>query len=440
MKTYLKMAFANIFRNKKRSLATALSVIFGYCGLVVLSGYLIHTEAAIRTLSIYINNTGHILFYKKNGAENYFTKPGKYLLQENHISEINKILQPYQSEIEFTSKSLLNMGLLSNGEKSAAAILTGIDIDSYIRIKNHPMVKQHLSEFTIKNLNEDLSTLAQKNPASISLTENIAQIIGRPFPLNQYQNEKADLQLMARTIDGGFNAVDARLGATHQVSMTFASDTSVYLPIELLQNLLSTDGIAQYSLFLNPDISIIKIKKSVEEIQQQLIKNNLPIDVFGFYDEKVSLFYKGTLSFLMTMGVFIFFLILFAITLSILNTITMGVIERTKEIATLRAIGFRPQLTAHLFVIENAIITLFSLIIGGILSIIFATLINQAHIMFQPTGVALPIQFLVTPELNMSVLICLPIFILNCLTAYYVAINKTKQKISQLFADSGVAS
>lgn len=74
--------------------------------------------------------------------------------------------------------------------------------------------------------------------------------------------------------------------------------------------------------------------------------------------------YAGTMGFILSIGGFFFILILGAVTLSIANTITIGIIERTKEIGTLRAIGYEPNHLTSLFIKENLIISTLCVAVG----------------------------------------------------------------------------
>lgn len=61
----------------------------------------------------------------------------------------------------------------------------------------------------------------------------------------------------------------------------------------------------------------------------------------------------------------------------VVNTLALGVIERTREIGLLRAIGMSRRQIARMVVIESFLITLFGLALGVVLGLIFGVLLQQ---------------------------------------------------------------
>ncbi len=56
---------------------------------------------------------------------------------------------------------------------------------------------------------------------------------------------------------------------------------------------------------------------------------------------------------------FIFFIVLTVVVMSVANSMGMTVVERTREIGTLRAIGLKQRGVIKLFTLESMLLTLF---------------------------------------------------------------------------------
>lgn len=437
MNIFWKIAINNLKRNKRRTLATAFTICFGYVGLSLLSGYIIHVEKATKALMIYVNHVGHISIYNKDGLNQFYAKPSKYQIDEGLQKKINSVLQSHQNEVEKIGLNLSGMGLLSNGKRSIGVIIEGLDpaLQSYIR--QHPVVREVIPEFAKNDNEEDLSFQLNKNPDAISVTKAVGELLGRDVPFTGLSAEDRDLQLAGKSMRGDFNAVNVNLGARHLAAMAYSNDSSVIAPLATLQKLMDTNGVSFISLYLKEGVSVTKV---LQQLKAEFAKNNLDVDVYPFYDEGVGMFYVGTLSFLLSLGFFIFILILATVVLSVINTITMGIIERTREIGTLRAMGYRPMQISRLFVMENFSIALGCVLLGTVMTYLLAFWINSLKVYFKPTGIAEPIQFVVTPELWSCCVIALPVILLTCLTAYVVSFRKTRLPIVQLFTDTGASS
>lgn len=66
--------------------------------------------------------------------------------------------------------------------------------------------------------------------------------------------------------------------------------------------------------------------------------------------------------------------------------------ERTVEIGTLRAVGQKRRDIQRLFLSEGSLLGLFGSIIGVIVSLLLAYLVNHAGLTWQPPGVTVPIR------------------------------------------------
>lgn len=83
---------------------------------------------------------------------------------------------------------------------------------------------------------------------------------------------------------------------------------------------------------------------------------------------------------------------------TVVNFLTMGILERKREIGTLRALGFLPKEIARLFFDEAALLTFFGIAAGFATSLVIAALVNRMGIRFQPPGIAGDMQFLLVPN------------------------------------------
>ncbi|MBK7961158.1 MAG: hypothetical protein IPK04_08060 [Bdellovibrionales bacterium] len=129
-----RLAFRNIFRNQRRTLATVFTICFGYVGLVLTGGYIIYVEKSIRALTVYINHGGNIVIYKKDGLNHFFSKPKKFVIDAAMLTQVSSVLNRFPDQIERVGSYLTGMGLLSNGLRSTPVLVRGVDpnVDSFV--------------------------------------------------------------------------------------------------------------------------------------------------------------------------------------------------------------------------------------------------------------------------------------------------------------------
>ena len=122
-----KMAFRNLFRNKRRTIATGAAVVAGFVGLTLLGGYIYWVEKGLRANSVYLLNKGHIAIFKKEGLERYATKRSFYQITEDEQKVVQDHLKKYADNIDWTGKAITGSGLISNGEKSVTFLKFSFD-------------------------------------------------------------------------------------------------------------------------------------------------------------------------------------------------------------------------------------------------------------------------------------------------------------------------
>lgn len=81
------------------------------------------------------------------------------------------------------------------------------------------------------------------------------------------------------------------------------------------------------------------------------------------------------------------------VVLSIANSVTMSVVERTREIGTLRAIGVRRHGVITLFMYEAFILVFLGLLLGAVLMVMVRAGVNGSGITYVPPAntVAVPL-------------------------------------------------
>jgi putative ABC transport system permease protein len=432
MKLFSKMAIRNLWKNKRRSFSTGMAILAGFTGLCLFGGYILRVEKYMKVNAVYINHSGHLAIYKKSGIDGFYNYPRKFHLTAEDLKKIEEITAA-DSEVEFTAPILQGMGLLSNGNKSVPFLAYGITPSIEKRIQNHEQVKTWTHELVPPPTEASIKDAEGALSETISITKELGTLIGRKIPFQNLDTSEKDVQLAARTFDGDLNAVNANLGFKHSTGLMLSEDTSLIAPLSVLQSLYGTDGATYLAIFLNPAASV---SKALKRIQEKIDAAGFDYQVYPFDDDSIGLFYVGTLGFLYIMAGFFIFLIFSAVALSIINSMTIGILERIREIGTLRAIGFTNSQTAILFTIESFYLTGISLGIGYILAQVMGVIINALNIRFDPPGIAGDMQFVVTPDTWFCFLLAIPILMICLICAYVVSKKLVNKPIIQLLQQS----
>ncbi len=436
-KSYIwKIALRNLFRNKRRTAATVSAIVTGFCGLSLLGGYIIRTEAYLRVNTIYINHIGHFSIYSPEGVDKFYINPKKYLLTNDNIKKITDILSKdeYKKDVEFVGKYLSGLGLISNGANSVPFMAKGLDSKSMSFVSKHPQVLKWTKDLSMDLQGSDFSKEIETNPETISVTKELGELLGLAKPFNLEPLEKRDVLLAGRTVYGDLNAVNAQITVSHTTGLSLAEHTGLLASFDLLQSLYNIEGASHLSIYLNESASTRNVMK---KLNKELKKNNINVDLIPFNDERVGQFYVGTLDFLLIMAFFFVFLICSAVAISIVNAMTMGILERTKEIGTMRSLGLGQKLIVQIFEKEAILMTLAGVIIGTIVTQLIAMTVTAMNISFSPPGIAGTMQFILKPELWLCSIIAIVLLVVSSVSGKWVAKNKVKLNIVNLLSDAG---
>lgn len=426
-------ALRNLLRNKHRTMATGIAIAAGFIGLVLLGGYIYRIERHLAAQAVYIFYHGHISVQKRESLEKYAANPVKYQITKEEIDQLKNILEPYKSNLAHTGFGLTGMGLISNGVKSIPFFANGVDVPTMNFALSHPSVLKWAYDL----LTADALSYKEhvtKNPEAISITPLMAEIMNRPMPFDKLNPEEKSLQLAGMSVFNDLNAVNGDLVSSHTTGALLAEDTSLVAPLGLLQNLFQTENVQYVSLFLSDEAQLDRILK---ELNQKFEQSKINLIAHHFNHPEISPTYDGAMGFLYVMAGFFLFLICGAVVLSILNSLTMGIIERAKEIGTLRAIGFNEHQIAVSMTRENLGLVIISSTIGAGLAWIIATVVNQLNIRFYAIGAPNPVQFVIVPNIYVCVIAFLAFMTIVGFSSYFFIRSKLKTNIITLLSDTG---
>ncbi len=376
-------------------------------------------EKAIRTQTIYLNHLGNFSIYKKNAVKNLYRDPQMYLLGKQDQELISKTLNEFQNKIEFVAPILSSFALLSSGDKNLPLFIQAYPKGFSGYIGNHTELK------------ENLPTLQSQLSVSdgVSLTSNLYNMLGFTFPLK----EKIEVQILGKTIDGYFNGVTEELTGKHLTGMVFSEDISAKMSLEKLQELMATDKVNSLAVFLK---DVDETKSLINIILDKLPKGQY--EIFAYNSDEIGFYYTGTMSFVLSIGIFFYVLITLASLLSIINTLTMSINERTKEIGTLRSIGFTNTNISRLFTLEVLVLTLGSIIVSSFCYLIISKIINSLEIPFEPAGSSSYVYFTIVTSFKVALIHAGVLILITFITSYFSCKKKMNFKISELLNEQGV--
>jgi len=344
---YLKIAFLNIFRNKRRTFLTMLVIVSGITSIIIFGGYVQYMYWGLRE-SFIRTQLGHIQVYKKGYAQEGNIDPLEYLISD--YEQVRRLIHEVQPEVRAVSAQLEFSGLVSTSEKTTVFIGKGIEPETDYLISSAEVIRRgrDISQFDVE-----------------------AGILGIGLADGLGVNPGEFVTLLTSTKKGGINAVDFELKGAFKSGIKEYDDKALKIPLSLAQYLLNVKEVSKLIILLkNTDDTnmVAQNLKGVFERKGFDLEIKSWDELAPFYHSVVSL-YNGIFRFI---GGIIGIIVIF----SIANTLLMSVMERVNEIGTIRAMGATRPLVLKSFIYEGIIIGIIGGIIGVTIGIIMSCLIN----------------------------------------------------------------
>ncbi|VAW83983.1 LolE-like permease protein [hydrothermal vent metagenome] len=336
---WLKLAIKNLLRNRRRAFVTVLITAVGVSAILIGGGFANFTYLSLKEMAA--RSSGHLIV----AHPNYFDK------EENTPMEFG--LQGYQAlaktlksdpDVRYAIARINFSGLISNGEKSTIFMGAGVDAKYEFKVKG---------PFLDVGSGSVLSKREREDDPKIMLGVDLAK------SLSAKVNDS--LTLMSTTVDGGLNAMDVTVQGIFSTGMPEVDKRSIIVNINTAQSLLVTDKVSSIALHLRETEATFK-KYDQFTAQYPELAWETWLDQAFLYKGVKNLYNRifGLLGFIIVMMVFF----------SIYNTVNMSVVERTREIGTLRAIGTYTHEITRNFVLEGMVIG----VVGATIGITFAAL------------------------------------------------------------------
>lgn len=365
----------NILRQRRRSGIALAAIGFGVIAMMLAAGFIEWLFWAQREGNA-VDELGHIQVAVPGYHENGKADPFAYLLpaQSPALTVIEKTpgVRSVVPRLNFT-------GLVSHGENSLTFIGEGIDPEK-------DPASRHL-------LVLDGQLLSSQDAKGILLGAGLAANLG----------VKAGdaIVLLSTTASGGVNAVEGHVRGLVSTSMKALDDSILRVTIAMARELLRAPGAHVWITTLqNTELTDAVTSRMKKEPALKSFKVVPWSDLADFYNKTVELLSRQISVVKLIIGVII--------VLSISNTMTMSVMERTIEIGTSMALGVRRGRVQGLFLLEGLLLGVIGGGAGTLIGYALSLLISAVGIPMPPApgmSQGFTAEIMVTPAIMRDALL-----------------------------------
>jgi len=410
MRNWLKLSARNIQRNRRRSFVALMAIAVGFAALSLFRGYIDNTYAGLRESAIRGEGLGHLTLYKAGWIEKGKIDPEPYMFSQGEVEKIIRLTEQ-ERDVLVATPQLHISGLVSNGRISTIFLAKGVvpKDDKTIRgdrAANSPVQGQVLED---------------NMPYGVEMAEGLAQHLSL--------GPEKDGVVMATTLDGQMNAMDIRVLGIYDSGSDATNDKVMRVPFALAQSLYDTTKADRIVVLLD---DWRKTEGMRDRLLGKLGGEGIPCEIRTWQD--LSLFYGKVRGMFDMIFLFLFSIVLIIVVMSTINTMGMAVLERTREIGTLRALGIKRRGVTMLFAMEGALLGLLGCTAGVALNVLVWAAIRAAAPTYTPPGVSAPVPLIVNLVPQAMVTLLFFVVFLALVSAILPARRAARQNVVEALA------
>ena len=323
------IALRSVYKHRRRSLFTTIAVAVSFTAMNLFSGYIHNVYAGLMDQAIRGEGLGDLTLARAGFFSDATLNPQKYLLDRRQLAIIADVLDHDPDTLVWMPR-LAVAGMISNGRASTVFVADGLDPELEARMRGDFRPDRQ-------------GALDAGAPAGIAVASDLA----RQLDLKR----DGHAVLFTTTVEGQMNALDADVRGIYNTGISATNDKSLRVPFAYAQRLLDTDGADRIHVRLKEGRLLPAARTRLIRTLQQ---RGVTIEIRSW--SELSAFYLQVKSLFDTVFLFISCIVIIVVVMSIINTLTMTVMERMREIGTLRALGMKRRHIVQLFSAESLLV------------------------------------------------------------------------------------
>jgi len=402
---WMILAIRNILRNKRRSLVTLLAIGVGFAAISLFRGYVSNTYQGLQTSAIRGEGLGHLTIYKAGWLDKGKLDPERYMFSREEIQKVTKLATD-EKDVVLATPEISVSGIVTNGTVSTIFLAQGVIPE------DDKVIKGAWAAFRpIKG-----KTLNDNKTYGIEMAQDLSKLLNL--------TPGKDGVVMTPTLSGQMNAMDIQVSGVYDSGSDATNDKYMRFTYDFAQSLLNTQ-MAEKIVVLLDDTKKTEGMRNL--LSAKMKKSGIDCEIKTW--NELSLFYSKVRGMFDMMFLFIFSIVLVIVVMSTVNTMGMAVLERTREIGTLRALGLKRRGVSLLFAMEGGLLGFIGSLIGVVLHVGGWAAIRALSPTYTPPGSSTPVPLTVSfvPQTLLVLILCL--IVLSLTAAIIPARRAARQNV-----------
>ncbi len=351
---WLSLAWRNIFANHRRSALALAAIAATAVAMMLFADYVNAIRVGLRHTTIH-DGLGHLRAAAPGGFDAYEEKQLQHGMTPIQYAALKKAADA-EPAVRRMVPSLAFQGLVSNGPRTLSFSGSGVD----------PVL-----EGAAFSASHDIVAGAQLNAGAV----DDGVVLGTELAHRLGAKPGQSVTLLTSTVSGAINAADVQVVGLESTGSPERDLHLLRAKLPMVQSLLATDRVSTVALLLDDEADVETVQRRLGAALPQLeLRNWLQLapyytQVLGLYENLFRIF-----------GLFILIVSLLGLTTIILTS----VLERSREIGVMRALGISAWHVRRAFVLEGLVLCVIGVGLGMLTAAVLGEGINALRLTMPP--------------------------------------------------------
>jgi putative ABC transport system permease protein len=421
------IAYRNVKKNWRHSLSALLSLSASFVSLVLFDGYIDNLKQMYEDSFRHRSMLGDL---KAGVAE-----PWKFSLFPPEQADIEAFFDKHRDLVNERVRFLNFQGMITNGAQSAIFLGRAYDVKQGEKVRGanwswNATLGLPLHKSDLPNASLLGQGLAKKLGCTWPVDKSIYAFSGGYAPIERsFDCPTRDLQVSLMTAEGQLNALDVNVVGLMDAGYRDIDDRYFITSLESAQVLMNTKDVSMMSVELkSPD----ERERFVNLFNAEIGSKYKDIKIMTWVEHPAGETYIKTMDLMSVFRNFVVIVILIISTLSVINTLIKIIKERSREIGTLRSIGFTARQVRRMFFYETFLLALLGTFIGMVGAVVITLLLNISHIRYKAGMLSEPVLFKINIALNSYI----NAFLILTLVSLGACLFSTRQELKKKIVDN----
>lgn len=397
------LAYKNLWRDRRRTLATIAAVTVGMLALLLFLAYVQFIEAALARVAIYQEGNGHVQVYRRGGPANLAADPARHSLDARDQATVSSVLAGVNG-VRRTVPQMSGVGLIQRETTSTIFLATGVDPKADAALRADSGWQAGDGE---QALGED----------GILVTRLVAdQLRAKPGQ---------DVQLGATSYDNRLGAVDSTIDGYFSTGVEAIENKAIKMPLAMMQSLYATDAISRLVVQLDDRAATATTAAALTAALEARAPGRFEVTTWN--SPQISQVYSSFMGFFGMLFVFTGTVVLLIAVTTVQHTIGMNIRDRLREIGTMRAMGFSRAQMVRLFVHESFAMALLAGACAVVLTYLVFGALQLAGFMTVIPRVANPVSLSLDLPMWQTLAVVVVSVVLITVSSYFSAVRRIRR-------------